>query len=193
MQRILHRQLAGTFAEWRSEAAEAVRLQALGVIIEQDVRLRQLRELWTAWRGAYKRKQLLRGALQKLAAGSAIRVLRHWQVVPSLSSANLSLPHCPTAGQSMLQEQTAAKLLAREMAKQCCLRLLHWRIGKAFMAWQAWASHTVLLRARAAPLLARWRLRTLSAAFQGFLFQVTVRPAASEMSRPLLQDVLLCD
>lgn len=60
----------------------------------------------------------------------------------------------------------------KERAAGCIAKLRHLHLGRAWTAWRERHAHDALLKQRLAPLLVRWRMRLLAAAFQSLREQV---------------------
>ena len=77
---MLNRVLAEAFAGWQQYTSERRQEQQIIAQVAQ-LPLRSLgRRTWGAWWDAYQHKLKARSAVQKLMHGTAIRILRHWQV-----------------------------------------------------------------------------------------------------------------
>ena len=80
VKRMLNRVLAGAFAGWRQHALDRMEEQHIVAQVAQLPVRTLTRQTWAAWWEAYQHKLRMRSTVQRLMHGTAIRVLRHWQV-----------------------------------------------------------------------------------------------------------------
>ncbi len=142
--RVLKRQQAIAFAQWRGEAAEAHRLRecaraVAGIMPRIIVRRHILR-----WADACRARARLAAAVRALRGGAAMRALHAWRGA------------------------AAAATAARTRAVRACAHMAGRHAAKALRAWREWRAYRADLRARLQPALVRWRVVRLAAGFDAF-------------------------